>query len=223
MKFLDQPTVDDVILDLLVDGVEPTHENLMAAVAAYPQHRDALAAFFANLAFQTALNEEPTSSSCSVEQFANIGVSRVLAHRYDSPGEASEGVDDKCDKNETKSTTPRLSQLIQASGLTEEQVAVRVGLDLGLMIKLDRRRITGRRPMELFRRIADEISIPPAHVIASVSGAPIASSRGNLRKAKGQIKIETETFDIAIKASTLEDDLKTFWLQQMADMDEPTA
>lgn len=77
--------------------------------------------------------------------------------------------------------------------------------------------------MELFRRIADEISIPPAHVIASVSGAPIASSRGNLRKAKGQIKIETETFDIAIKASTLEDDLKTFWLQQMADMDEPTA
>ena len=78
MNRMDQPTADDVILDLLVDGVEPTHENLMVAIAAYPQHRDALVAFFAILAVQTTLNEEPTPSGCSVEQFANIGVSRVL-------------------------------------------------------------------------------------------------------------------------------------------------
>jgi hypothetical protein len=91
------------------------------------------------------------------------------------------------------------------------------------MMKLDRRRIVGRRPMEIFRRIADELRIPPAHVIASVTGAPIASSRGNLRKAKGQIKIEPETFEAAINASTLSDDLKAFWLQRLADEDEPTA
>lgn len=223
MNRMDQPTADDVILDLLVDGVEPTHENLMVAIAAYPQHRDALAAFFANLAVQTALNEEPTPSGCSVEQFANIGVSRVLAHRHDAPRQASTGVDDKSEELEAKSKPPRLSQLIRASGLTEDQVAVRVGLDSGLMMKLDRRRIVGRRPMEMFRRIADELRIPPAHVIASVNGAPIASSRGNLRKAKGQIKIETETFEAAIKASTLSDDLKAFWLQRLADADEPTA
>ena len=78
MNRVDQPTADDVILDLLIDGVEPTHENLVVAIAAYPQHRDALVAFFANLAVQTALKDEPAPSSCSVEQFANIGVSRVL-------------------------------------------------------------------------------------------------------------------------------------------------
>ena len=223
MNRMDQPTANDVILDLLVDGVEPTHENLMVAIAAHPQHRDALVTFFANLAVQTALNEEPTPSGCSAEQFANIGVSRVLAHRHDAPRLASTNVDYKSGELETKSMTPRLSQLIRASGLTEDQVAVRVGLDSGLMMKLDRRRIVGRRPMEIFRRIADELRIRPAHVIASVTGAPITSSRGNLRKAKGEIKIETETFDVAINASTLSDDLKAFWLQRLADKDEPTA
>lgn len=223
MNRMDQPTADDVILDLLVDGVEPTHENLIVAIAAYPQHRDALVEFFANLAVQTALNEEPTPYGCSVEQFANIGVSRVLARRHDALRQASTGVDDKSVELEAKSMPPRLSQLIRASGLTEDQVAVRVGLDSGLMMKLDRRRIVGRQPQEMFRRIADELRIPPAHVIASVTGVPIASSRGNLRKAKGQIKIETETFEVAIKASTLSDDLKAFWLQRLADADEPTA
>lgn len=224
MSRMDQPTADDVILDLLVDGVAPTHENLMVAIAAYPEHRDALVAFFANLAVQTALKDEATSSGGSVEQFANIGVSRVLAHRHDAPRQASTtSVRRKSGEQEVKSPPPRLSQLILASGLTEDQVAVRVGLDSGLMMKLDRRRIVGRRPMEMFRRIADELRIPPAHVIASATGAPIASSRGNLRKAKGQIQIETETFDVAINASTLSDDLKTFWLQRLADVDEPTA
>lgn len=218
MSRMDQPTADDVIFDLLVDGVEPTHENLMVAIAAYPQHRDALVTFFADLAVQTALNEEPTPSGCSVEQFANIGVSRVLAHRHDAPRLAST---DKSEAIETKSMPPRLSQLIRASGLTENQVADRVGLDAGLMMKLDRRRIVGRQPLEMFHRISSELRIPPAHVIASVTGPPIASSRGNLRKAQGQIKIETETFEAAINASTLSNDLKAFWLQQLAD--GPTA
>ncbi|MER9222686.1 hypothetical protein NKI48_27940 [Mesorhizobium sp. M0644] len=223
MSRMDQPTADDVILDLIVDGVEPTHENLIVAIATYPQHRDKLVAFFANLAVQTALNEETTPSNWSVEQFANIGVSRVLAHRHDAPRQASTGVYSNSGEHKGEALPPRLSQLIRASGLTEDQVAVRVGLDSGLMMKLDRRRIVGRRPMEVFRRIADELRIPPAHVITSVTGAPIASSRGNLRKAKGQIKIETETFEVAINASTLSDDLKTFWLRQLADVDEPTA
>lgn len=217
MNRMDQPTADDVILDLLVDGVEPTHENLMVAIAAYPQHREALVAFFANLAVQTALNEEAAPSGCSAEQFANIGVSRVLAHRQDAPKQASTSVDVVSEQLETKSMAPpRLSQLVRESGLTEDQVAVRVGLDSALMMKLDHRRIVGRRPVEMFRRIADELRIPPANVIASVTGPPIASSRGNLRKAKGQIRIETETFDVAINASTLSDDLKNFWLQQLA-------
>jgi len=220
MSRMDQPTADDVILDLLVDGVKPTHENLMVAVAAYPQHRKALMTFFANLAVQTALKDETASSERSLERFANIGVSRVLARRHDAPIQASSGVH-RSEEQKAELSPARLSQLIRARELTEGEVAFRVGLDSGLMMKLDHRRIAGRQPMEMFRRIADELRIPPAHVIASVTGAPIASSRGNLRKAKGQIKIETETFEAAINASTLSDDLKAFWLQRLRD--EPTA
>jgi len=223
MNRMDQPTADDVILDLLIDGIEPTHENLMVAIAAYPQHRDSLVTFFANFAVQSALSDEPIHSGCSAAQFANIGVSRVLAHLHDAPRQASKRLDDSSEGIETKSMPPRLSQLIRTSGLTEDQVAARVGLDAGLMMKLDRRRIIGRRPMVMFHRIADELRLPPAQVIASTTGAPITSSRGNLRKAKGRVKIDTEAFDVAIKSSTLSDDLKAYWLQQLADLDEPTA
>jgi hypothetical protein len=223
MNRMDQPTADDVILDLLIDGVEPTHENLMAAIAAFPQHRDALVAFFANFAVQAAVSDEPMHPGCSVEQFANIGVSRVLAHRHDTAKKATKQVDESSEVIETKSMPPRLSQLIRASGLTEDEIAARVGLDVGLMMKLDRRRIVGRRPMVMFDRIADELRLPSAHVIASTTGAPITSSRGNLRKAKGRIKIGTETFDEAINNSTLSDDLKVYWLQKLEDLDEPTA
>ena len=53
-----QTTADDVILALLIDGIEPTHENLRSAIAAHPQHRDALVTFFANLGVQTAMDGE---------------------------------------------------------------------------------------------------------------------------------------------------------------------
>ena len=223
MSRMDQPTADDVILDLLVDGVEPTHENLMVAIAAYPQHRDALVAFFANLAVQTALKDDMTPSDCSVEQFANIGVSRVLSRRHDA---AIQAAADGRGKSVGRAAAPppaRLSQLVRAKGQKEEEVAARVGLDLGLMMKLDLHRIPAPRPMEMFDRLAEELGVPPAHIIATATGPPLSSSRGNLRKAKGQIKIDTETFEAAIRASTLSDDLKAYWLARLADADEPTA
>src|SRR5258706_11680249 len=86
MSRTDQPAADDVILDLLMGGVEPTHQNLAAAIAAYPQHRDALVEFFASLAVQSALEEHPQGDGCAMERFANIGVSHALElhHRRQS-------------------------------------------------------------------------------------------------------------------------------------------
>ena len=85
MSRMGQPAADDVILDLLVDGVEPTHENLMVAITAYPQHRDALVAFFANLAVQTALNDEATPSGRGVRP---PNASRRRSHRAGPTGRA---------------------------------------------------------------------------------------------------------------------------------------
>lgn len=199
-------TADDVILDLLVEGVEPTYENLAAAIAAYPQHRDALADFFASLAVQTALGPEPESSGCDVERFANIGVSRVLALRHQRTQPAS-----------SSPPPARLCELVKACGMTSADLGARVGLDATLIMKLDRRRIQGPRPMRMFERLGFELGVPPAYVIASSTGPPLASSRGNLRKAKGPIRIETETFEEAVRNSTLSDELQAFWLGLLAD------
>jgi hypothetical protein len=91
------------------------------------------------------------------------------------------------------------------------------------VMKLDLRRISSPRPMELFRRLGNALDVPPAHVIAAATGPPISSSRGNLRKAKGPIQVLTGSFEQAIKGSTLPDDMKAYWLGLLADEAEAKA
>lgn len=215
MNPMNHPTADDVILDLLVEGVEPSHENLAAAVAAYPQHRDALVQFFAAHAVQSALGPETPSDGCSAERFANIGLSRVLELHHRRT-QAAQG-----DVGSTTSTEARLSALAKQRGLDDAALAERVGLDEPLLMKLDLRRISGPRPMELFRRLGAVLDVPPTYVIAAATGQPIASSRGNLRKARRPVQITTETFDEAIRASSLPEHAKAFWLGLPADEDVP--
>jgi len=209
-----EQTADDVILDLLVDGVEPTYDNLAAAIAVHPEHKEALEAFFATLAMQSALGPEAASAGVDVERFANIGVSRVLASRHKTP-----------DLEPASRAAPaypnRLSRMLRDRGLGEDAVGARVGLDERLLMKLDCRRIRGPRPLEVFKRLSAELDIPPAHVIAAATGQPIATSRGNLRKAKGPIRVETETFEEAIQGSSLTNEIKAYWLALMADESAP--
>jgi hypothetical protein len=209
---MDQTTADDVILDLIVEGVEPTHANLAAAIAEYPQFREELEEFFTTLAVQTALAVQPEAAGATVEHFANIGVSRVLEHNFQMR---------QAFALQSAAQSKRLSRLIQERGRDPDEVAVKVGLDPNLLRKLDRRRFRGDVPREAYDRISLEAQIPPAYVIASATGPPISSSPGNFRKAKGPIQVGTETFEEAIRGSTLSDDLKAFWLGLIADKDHP--
>ncbi|CAN7609046.1 hypothetical protein LJR164_004450 [Phenylobacterium sp. LjRoot164] len=212
MSRMDQSTADDVILDLIVEGVEPTNANLAIAIAEYPQFRDELEAFFATLAVQTALEAEPEAVGATEEHFVNIGVSRVLEHNFQAR---------QASASQSASQSKRLSRIIQDRGRDLDEVAVKVGLNPPLLMKFDLHRIHGAVPIEVYDRLGLEAEIPPAHIIASATGPPIPSSRGNLRKAKGPIRIETETFEEAIRGSTLSDELKAFWLGLIADKDHP--
>jgi hypothetical protein len=209
---MDQTTADDVILDLIVDGVEPTHANLAIAVAEYPQFREELEAFFATLAVQVALEAVPEAVGATVEHFANIGVSRVLEHNFQSR-EAS--------ASRSTAQSKRLSRLIRDCGRDPDEVAVKIGLNPLLLKKFDLHRIGGEVPAEVYDRLGLEVELPPAHIIASATGPPIPSSPGNFRKAKGPIQVGTETFEEAIRGSTLSDDLKRFWLGLIADKEAP--
>lgn len=64
--------------------------------------------------YNSPLKDEPAPSGCSVEQFANIGVSRVLVRRHEAQGQTSTDIDDTSGEIEIKSMPPRLSQLIRA-------------------------------------------------------------------------------------------------------------
>lgn len=218
MNHTNLPTADDVILDLVIEGVTPTHENLAAAVAAYPQHRDALVDFFAGLGVQLALESEPLSNGCARERFASIGLSHVLElHHRRMLGAAADG------GTQVAPVSDRLSHLARTRGMGMSDLAARVGVDDSVVMKLDLRRITGPRPMEIFRRLGAELEIPPAHVIASTTGQAIPSSRGNLRKARGAIQVATESFEQAIRQSSLPEEAKTFWLGLLANKEEPKA
>ncbi|ALL13177.1 hypothetical protein [Caulobacter henricii] len=212
MSRMDQTTADDVILDLIVEGVEPTHANLATAIAEYPQFREELEQFFATHSIQTALEAEPEAVGTTVKHFANIGVSRVLEHNFQAR---------QASASQSAAQSKRLSRLIQDRGRDPDEVAVKVGLNPALLMKFDLHRIHGEVPVEVYDRLGLEAEVPPAYVIASATGPPIPSSRGNLRKAKGPIRIETETFEEAIRGSTLSDDLKAFWLGLIADKDHP--
>jgi hypothetical protein len=205
MSRTQRPTADDVILDLLVEGVEPSHENLVAAIAAYPEHRQALEDFFASFAVQTAIGAAAPSAGFPAERFANLGVSHILGLRHRRVSMARE-------RQAAAAPTMRLSQLLKQHGLTEATIAMRAGLDEGLVTKLDYRRIRVPWPAELSRRLGEALEIPPAHVIAAATGPPIPSSRGNLRKAKGPIQVRSESFEEAITASTLSAEQKAYWL-----------
>lgn len=216
MNPTDQLTADDIILDLLIEGVEPTHQNLVAAIAAHPQHRDALVEFFASLAVQSALEDDLQVDGCGMERFANIGVSHALELHHRRQSNVGE-------RQAPPVATVRLSNILRERGITELALAARTGLDEGLVMKLDLRRISSPRPMELFRRLGDALDVPPAHVVSAATGPPISSSRGNLRKAKGRVQVLTETFEQAINGSNLPDETKAYWLRLLADEAEPKA
>jgi hypothetical protein len=65
-------------------------------------------------------------------------------------------------------------------GLSEANLAARVGLDELPIIKLDCRRIPAPRPMQMFERLGEVLGVPPAYVISAATGPPTAASRGNL-------------------------------------------
>ena len=217
MTISPDPSLDDILLDLLVDDAEPTHAHLVAALEAHPRHRDALIAFFAAWGVQAALEaEEPARD---VEHFANRGVSSALNLQYARqtaavrPNQAAEA----------SVPAQRLSAMARRRGLSDAQLAERVGLDEVLIAKLDRHRIPAPRPRRMFELIGEAIEVPAAHVIASATGPPIASSRGRMMKAKGPLVMETESFEEAIRRSTLSDEAKAAWIALMADENEPKA
>lgn len=199
-------TFDDVLDTLLEDRISPTHENLVIWTARFPEFSDELADFFANWAVQDAF--DIVGAPENAEHLANNGVSYALNLLHaQSVGATNVAI-------EIKSAPARLLQLAKKVGLSAVQLATKVGVDEHVVLKLDKGRIRplSEIPRRLFVACADALQESTAAIQAALSMAPVVASAGGLRKAKDKAVIATETFDAAIRKSSLQEHEKQAWL-----------
>ncbi|GLQ82618.1 hypothetical protein GCM10007881_61410 [Mesorhizobium huakuii] len=195
-------TFDDILAIMVEEGdVVPNHEVLVAWIARYPAFTDELTDYFAALAFQ--LEEDSDIPHLDAEHFANLAVSEAmnLLHARDSVQKVEQPV--------------RLSRLVERAGLSEEDVAHKVGITLDIFLKLDRCRIDpiGGIPRLLVETLAATVQGSIRQVWAALSLPRVASSRSGLLRSHKRAEVRAETWEEAVQGSSLSEQEKARWLR----------
>nr|WP_314092330.1 hypothetical protein [uncultured Shinella sp.] len=199
-------TFDDVVLFLLEENVAPTHEHLVHWIRRYPQFSEELADYFAEWAVQEELAGEEVVEA-RLERFTNAGVSHALNLLHARKQKAA-----LLRAPETKAMT--LAQLCKGAGLSLASLAQRVRLDEETVMKLDLCRIVlGGIPRRLAELLATTLVVPTAEIWHVLSASPRATSKGALQKSKRRAHIKTESFEDAIRSSSLPLEVKNEWLR----------
>jgi len=208
------PTLDDV-LDLFIgDGDPPTRDRLQTFVARYPEYRDDLIAFAVAHAEQAALpapDALPPETEAAIASRTLSLVANLLYER-DAEAAARPGTVVLAGARPAGS----LKEAADRAGLTLAAVAVASRLDLGLISKLNLRRIVAESiPAGLFARLGEVLQAPPAYLRACITGPPrLGAGRAYLASAKLKAPLP-QTFADAIRASSLSPDDQAFWLDQL--------
>jgi hypothetical protein len=196
--------LEEILDSLVVEESQPTYAALCRWSDRYPEHREALADFFAAWAVQAEL---PQEIEVDEDRLANLAVSHALdiVHRHEEEGR--------------RTATPvrarlRLLAAARAAGFSEEELARRSGLDDTLIAKLDLRRLVGV-PRLCFERLAMALHVVVDQVTAMVTGPPLAAA-GVRHKSKRRPSPVTEDFVDAVRNSTLPDKAKESWLRAVA-------
>lgn len=194
-----KPGLEDILDAVMLDEVEPSYAALTRWSERYPEHREALAEFFATWAMQAEL---PQETEINEAIHVNLAVSHALdiLHR-------------RADKA-TPKTLPATCRLISAAqmvGITDEQLATLVGLDRTIIQKLDLHRITNT-PGLCIERLGTALNMPRDQIQEMATGPPLMGA-GVRHKAKRTPSPATESFENAIRASSLSEEDKRFWLE----------
>jgi hypothetical protein len=195
-------TWDDVLVALMEENPQPDYQTLLAWHARYPRFADDLTEHFAIWAEQEALT---TSVVLDEPRLRNQAVSLALQHAHAMSANAP---------TQPKALTHRLEDAIRAHGFKDSTLARQCRLDETMVVKLDRRRIQPWEdiPLDCFRMIGEALNEPGLRVKEMICGPPLVASPGGLRKARTKAVVTTETFEQAIRSSTLSDPDKAFWL-----------
>ncbi len=195
--------IEDIFDALMLQESEPSHEVLMKWCARYPEHRDALARFFATWAVQSEFPQQVTVDEARVGNLMVSHALNILHHQ-----EVARFADLE------PASVPRLSDAIASSGVTEEEFASRCNLDDSIVAKLDRRLIRPASiPRNCIERMGSALGHTAAAIVTMVAGDPI---RLRNYKARGRPELKVEDFLDAVDASDLSEEAKREWVQAVA-------
>lgn len=201
-------TFDDVVTFLLEEDVTSTHDNLVVWTQRYPQFADELADYFAEWAVQEEADDDGISDARS-EHFTNVGVSHALNLLHTRKQEVP-----LVRAPETKAMS--LAQLCKRAGRTLASLGQHVRLDEETVMKLDLCRIVlDTIPRVLIDRVATALGTLPSEIWSVLSAPPRATSKGALQKSRHRPQIKTESFEEAIRSSTLPPEQKAEWLRSL--------
>ncbi|MBX5133309.1 hypothetical protein HJB80_11660 [Rhizobium lentis] len=202
-------TFDDIVTFLLEEKVTPTHQQLVQWIDRYPQFAEELSDYFAEWAVREEMGDDDEVAEPRSERFANIGVSHALNLLHVRKPKAA-----LVHAAESKATT--LAQLCKGAGLSLTSLADRVRLDEEILMKLDLSRIVaGSIPRRVANMLAMTLGASTAEIWHILSASPRPTSKGALQKSRQRAQVRTESFEDAIRSSSLPSELRNEWLRSI--------
>ena len=186
--------LDELFEHIAIEEAEPSYAALSRWCELYPQHAVELAHYFATWAEQLEL---PITQSVDAERFASQAVSHALNLLH------------QADAREPQKT---LAQVARSAGLSDADVAGRIGLDEAFVLKLFRRKIDFESiPQLCFDRLHWVLGITLAQVRKHLRGPPLATVANARMKSRKKAVRLTETFEEALASSAIDETQKAEW------------
>lgn len=203
MTHTSQPSLEDVLDMLLVTYGEPTPQAIADFAERYPAYRSDIMEFAVDWAEQVYLPEpaplgadrEALVFSRAQSMFQNLAFQQANKLAPVIEARAS------------------LAELAKRAGKTLGDVMAVVGMDHGLISKLNGRRIRPQTiPSGIAQRIAECLGVSTDRVTASWTGPPAALAM-SFHSRKAPVIGHQEDFDIAVAKSSLSDEEKATLLK----------
>lgn len=203
MAKTDTPTLGDVLNEFMVEHPVPTADAIEATARLYPQYRRDLIEFAAAWAEQMALppapelNEEKAVVNRAMSHVANVSYAR---NEFAQSG---------------RSKSPLTDLLADAEiiGYTPEDFAKECGIDLSLLDKLNKRKISPDTiPPQLLSQVSRRLNRVVAIVADFFAGPlPAIVTRSMSASKNGHEEIQ-QSFEEAVRESSLTAEEKAHWL-----------
>ena len=205
MTNTDTPTLDDVLNEFMAENPVPTADAIEATARLHPQYRRDLIEFAAAWAEQMALPPTPELN----EEKEKAVVNRAMSH----VANVSYARNEFTQSGRSKSPLTDLLADAETNGYTPEDFAKECGIDLSLLDKLNKRKISPDTiPPQLLSQVSRRLNRVVAIVADFFAGPlPATVTRSMSTSKNGHEEIQ-QSFEEAVRESSLTAEEKAHWL-----------